>query len=496
LVKAITSWRAFRPILFELIFSIAVGVLIEIVILSFHPPLSIVRHIGDDTADRLIRLLELTTNRIPTSPAFVFIDIDDSTWTEWGSPLVTPRDDLAILLDHVVRSAPLAILLDVDLAYSDGTSGKALNDILENYKNEWPPLLLVRSLVGGPDDRLPTPRTTKYDEAVGPRVVNGQLFPAKENVMFTSPLFERDGDGKVRRWKLFAEACDGNAPIVVPSMHLAAAMIARHSITVPPPTAAEPPLKRMMRALAAFTPANCGGVNGEREGVLDPLPADRPIKVENDDVSKRVIYRVAWKPGAIALGPLVDRPGADGGGQTQLVAVRPARLVVQADPSAPLAGLDGRIVVIGGSFQSGGDRYNTPLGVMPGSLMIINAIEALTQSGTPREFSPPARIAISLTIILVASLLTSTLRPIVAAVGLSIFLLTLMLASLNKFQAGAVLDLAVPAVGAFVHDLFESTIRMGREIWQQGLSWVWKQPVNESGSERHPEAVATEDKDG
>jgi hypothetical protein len=71
-----------------------------------------------------------------------------------------------------------------------------------------------------------------------------------------------------------------------------------------------------------------------------------------------------------------------------------------------------------------------------------------------------------------------------------------MLASLNKFHAGAVLDLAVPAVGAFVHDLFESTIRMGREIWQQGLSWVWKQPVNESGSERHPEAVATEDKDG
>ena len=111
---------------------------------------------------------------------------------------------------------------------------------------------------------------------------------------------------------------------------------------------------------------------------------------------------------------------------------------------------------------------------MPGSLIIINAIEALTQNGTPREFSPPARIAISLTIIFVASLLTLALRPVVAAAGLSVVLLTLMVASLNKFQAGAVLDLAVPAVGAFVHDLCKSTIRMAREIREQGLDWVSK----------------------
>ena len=87
LVKAIISWRSSRPILFEFIFSIAVGVLIEIVIISFQPPLSIVRHVGDDTADRLIRLLELTTNRIPTSPAFVFIDIDNAFGRSGARPL-------------------------------------------------------------------------------------------------------------------------------------------------------------------------------------------------------------------------------------------------------------------------------------------------------------------------------------------------------------------------------------------------------------------------
>jgi hypothetical protein len=127
--------------------------------------------------------------------------------------------------------------------------------------------------------------------------------------------------------------------------------------------------------------------------------------------------------------------------------------------------------------------------------MIINAIEALTQNGTPREFPPPTRLAISLTVIFVASLLTLKLRPVVAAAGLSLFLLLLMLASLNKFQAGAVLDLAVPAVGAFAHDLYESTRTMAREIRQQGLSWLLKRPPNEGGRELRPQEVAKEGED-
>ena len=270
------------------------------------------------------------------------------TWKSWGSRLVTPRAHIATLLARVARSRPFAIALDVDLAYPDGTDGKALKDFLEDYKPEWPPLLLVRSLANDPDGGLPHPRITNYDDAIGQRTVNGQLVPAKDNVMFTSPLFERDADGKVRRWKLFAEACNGGAPIVVPSMHLAAAMIARQAIYGAPPGEEDLPLKRMTSSLAAFTPANCQPVSGGRKGTLDSLPLDRPIEIEDDDVSKRVIYRVAWKPGEVGLGPVVDMPA--GGGRTQLVAVRPARLAVAGDPDAALPDLEGKIVVIGGSF--------------------------------------------------------------------------------------------------------------------------------------------------
>ena len=496
-LKALEWCRARYPKGFELALSVMFGILIEIVILRFQPPLLMVRRVGDDTADQMIRLLEQTTYSMPTSPAFVFIDIDDATWKAWGSPLVTPRAHIATLLERLARSKPLAIVLDVDLAYSDATDGKALNDFLEDYKSSWPPLLLVRSLADDSDGGLPRPRLTEYDPAIGPRTVNGDLAPAKDNVIFTSPLFERDGDGKVRRWKLLAEACDGAAPIVVPSMHLAAAMIARQAIYGAPPGDEDPPLKRMTRSLAAFTPASCERADGGREGTLDSLPPDRPIRIEGADVSKRVIYRVAWKPGAVGLGPVVELPPAAGGGETQLVEVRPARLVVPGDPDAAVPGLEGRIVVIGGSFRSSGDRYNTPLGVMPGSLMIINAIEALTQNGTPREFSTPFRIVISLLVIVVASLLTLFLRPIVAAAALSSFLLMLMFALLNRFQAGAVLDLAVPAVGAFVHDLWHSTTAMAWDI--QRLRWRWflkPPPSREEGGERRPQRIAKEGAEG
>jgi CHASE2 domain-containing sensor protein len=497
LVKALKWCRTHHPISFELALSVVFGILIESVILRFQPPLLMVRRVGDDTADQMIRLLEQTTYSMQMSSAFVFIDIDDATWKTWGSQLVTPRAHIATLLERLARSKPLAIALDVDLAYSDATDGKALKDFLEDYKSEWPPLLLVRSLADDPDGGLPQPRITEYDQAIGPRTVHGELVPAKDNVIFTSPVFERDGDGKVRRWKLFAEACDGTVPIVVPSMHLAAAMIARQAIYGAPPGRKDPPLKRMIKSLAAFTPANCERANGGREGTLDSLPLDRRIRIEGNDVSKRVIYRVAWKPSVVGLGPIVELPAAVGGGETQLVQVRPARLLAPGDPNAALPGLEGRIVVIGGSFKSSGDRYDTPLGVMPGSLMIINAIEALTQNGTPREFPTPFRIVISLFVIVVASILTLILRPIVAAAALSTLLLILMFALLNRFQAGAVLDLAVPAVGAFVHDLWSSTIAMVRDI--RRLRWRWflkAPPLHEEGGGRRSQEVGKEDADG
>src|SRR5271155_1142170 len=111
-VKASEWGKAHYPNSYELAISVVFGILIEIVILGFQPPLLMVRRVGDDTADQMIRLLERTTSSIPRAPALVFIDIDDATWKAWGSHLVTPRAYLATLLERVARSKPLAVALD------------------------------------------------------------------------------------------------------------------------------------------------------------------------------------------------------------------------------------------------------------------------------------------------------------------------------------------------------------------------------------------------
>ncbi|MCX5516299.1 hypothetical protein C3941_17205 [Kaistia algarum] len=457
------SWKTRHPVLFELSISILLGILIEIALLAFQPPtLLIVRRVADDTADRMIRLAERTTDRIAASPAFTFLDIDDATWAEWGWPLVTPRGKIEALLERVAGSGPLAILLDVDLAFpGDKDEEASLHDFLAAYAPTSPPLVLVRSMIDTPSGKLPLLRPTDYDDAVA----------GKANIVFASPLFERDGDGKIRRWRLLAEACEGNRPMVVPSMHLAGAMIARQAIHGPPPGVPAPALQRMDRNLAAFVPANCAARAVEREGELDDWPASIPIAVAPEDVSKRVIYRVGWEKGTVGLGPLVDSPA---GGETQLVAVRPARLALAADPGAPLPGIAGRIVIIGGSFSGSGDWHDTPIGRMPGSLLLVNAVEALTQNGTPREPSAAERLAISLMIIVAASLLTSFLRPTVAAWALAFGIVLLMIVSIGRFKSGVMLDLAVPAVGAVMHDIGESLIAMARDIRAQGWRWILK----------------------
>lgn len=463
MVAALKSWKSRHPVLFELSISILLGILIELALLSFQPPtLLVVRRVADDTADRMIRLAERTTDRLTASPAFTFIDINDRTWTDWGWPLVTPRGKIEALLERVARSEPLAILLDVDLAFpGDADEEATLRRFLATYDPAAPPLLLVRSLIDDPGAALPVPRPTPYDEAV----------KGKANILFTSPLFERDGDGNVRRWRLFAEACAEDRPLVIPSMHLAAAMIARQAIHGAPPGDPAPALDRMRTGLAPFLPADCSGQEAEREGVIDDWPPTIPIAIAQDDVSKRVIYRVPWKTGAVGLGPMVESPT---GGETQLVAVRPARLALAADGAAPLPGLKGRIVVIGGSFAGSGDWHDTPIGRMPGSLMIVNAVEALTQNGTPREPLPMEQIAISLTIIVLASLLTSFLRPSVAAWALAIGIFVLMVVSISRFKSGVMLDLAVPAVGAVLHDLGEAVLKVVREVRAQGWRWILK----------------------
>lgn len=474
----VCAWSQCHPKWAEFLFACAFGLLLEVILLFQHqPPIAAVRWSGDKIADAMIRLAERTANSLSSSPAFVFINIDDKTWREWGSPLITPRARLAELIDCVARSGPLAIVVDVDLAFSEhdtangaesdtrnieasscvgrrereASGQRALNATLKDYETGFPPLLLVRNLINHPfaePERLPDVRPTAYEAAVA----------RHENIAWTTPLFEKDSDGNVRRWRLVELACSGKEPVVIPSVHLAAAMIAREALNGPHRGVTEgPPLKRLQNVLTEhFHPEGCTRVHTSAHDDGEPLElgsafSGAPVTIDEEQVSKRVIYRVGWQHDAVALGPLVESSATS---RVQLVAIRPADTVLSGEADEPIPGIQGRIAVIGGSFSDSGDWHQTPLGRMPGALLIINAAHALAHSGTPHEPLPVARMLISAGFVVVIAGLVVLFRPAIALM-LALFLIFLvMILTLHWFKSGVVIDLAIPSVGAFVHTLW------------------------------------------
>jgi CHASE2 domain-containing sensor protein len=506
-LSQVWQWKKRNPKRFEIALSIVIGVLIEIALtISQPPPLLIVRKVADETADRMIRLADqVGTTTLPT-PAITLIDIDDATWLEWGANVVTPRDRIAVLLHRIAASQPLAIVLDVDLSYPDPKGEGVLYGVLQNYPDNAPPLILVRALKhlalkphAPPEQRITiyelpfegkVPVLEGKDASVdGKEPTVGSQVPAvkgKENITFAAPLFERDADGLVRRWRLFVQTCIDNHPQVVPAAHVAAAVLAREAVAHKTNTlAAHPIWQKLSSNLAAFNADNCEATRPIEKGVI---AADtefaRKIAVDRTDASTRIIYRVGWRNGAAALGPSIVMDGI----HMPLVSVRPARLVTSPEATTPIPGLVGHIVIVGGSFADSGDWHQTPLGRMPGSLLLANAILALTINGTPTEPDFWKRTKISLVIIAFAAVCAAYLRAIVAGLASATFVVAIMLLSLRSFQSGVVIDLAVPAVGAAIHDFGATFINFIRDVWQEGPKWVLKKPEEKSIAE---EAIAT-----
>jgi hypothetical protein len=91
-----------KPALIDLAIGICLGILIEFLVvpLALNSPWSVavvlegswaVRNLSDDFADALTRL-SVAVPAPPIGPRpFVFVDIDQQTWTAWHSPLITPR---------------------------------------------------------------------------------------------------------------------------------------------------------------------------------------------------------------------------------------------------------------------------------------------------------------------------------------------------------------------------------------------------------------------
>lgn len=180
--------------------------------------------------------------------------------------------------------------------------------------------------------------------------------------------------------------------------------------------------------------AKCGSdAKSNEEGARERSSQSSVMSVAAG-IDQRIIYTMPWR----SPSPDLIKVSA----QTITSSVRPL--------SSDIA--SGRVVVIGASYADARDVHRTPIGDMPGALVIANAIKSLALFG---QFSlPPTWLQwlLKLLLIVFAALIFLAFRSLLA-VGVAgvIIIIVLFPLSFYFFKYGVWIDFALPLFAMLMH---------------------------------------------
>lgn len=403
--------------------------LIAVLGVHFMSELPMIRKNSEGAMDWMIRMNAGTSSsHSAQSRPFVLLDIDEQSYRDWGEPLFVPRDKLLRLIRAAVEGKAAAVLVDVELSRSMGPEDTELASYLAGLGLEThTSIILARGVRrNASDSSLYEVRTSFLDSVVAQSPI----------VHWGSTAYALDDDGAVRRWRLWELACtsDGKKPVLIPSVQLQV-LAALDS---------NPDLARWRahKALAALEQKTC-----RRNEVVAPdvnlTLANVTLSVGDEELGRRILYSLPWKLSEGDARQTIPWRGAD----LPLLAVRPA-YTLTADNAPSMTGQwEGRIVVIGASFADSRDSFMTPLGEMPGVLMLINTLQSVLQHGETQ--APPfwLMLLFELLVILLLSLLFayfSSFWGVIATGALVIF--GMVPASFILFKEGIWLNFALPVL--------------------------------------------------
>lgn len=432
----------------------------------------------DQVADALIGFHAKRQSETISGQRFTFIDIDQATYHAWGEPAVTPRAKLLDLLQALTAidgPGPRMIVVDIDTAYRSGSflatrpafaddnetvpTDQRLQDWLANYKGA-PPLFLVRSLdtqekIDPADHRPPLPRAQSSGlDRTASSGLNPDRSPAR-GVHWATSRFRQGPDGVVRHGWLWRTVCLEGEPAILPSFQLLALLAISR---VPEGAMAE-----TEAILGKQVPEDCSGrvPAPVADQALMSIATDGGRRIELDldakAASQRIIYGIAFE----------QSPNTSEAASKHIDAGQPGFMRVSAgllfndqgalrlDHIDPLA-FAGRTVIIGASHEDARDLHETPIGLLPGAVIIINAILSLEAHGTLKAPHWAIRMLHAIPVFCVLLLLYHYLAPaIVAPVASLCMLAATAWSSVYWLERGIWLDVAV-AAAAFV--LFKTLI--------------------------------------
>jgi CHASE2 domain-containing sensor protein len=443
----------------RLIRNIVAGVLIEIVLQSCGSSAGWRRDVDKAAMDGMIRLASHDTLFSPKpTTAFTFIDVNDKAYRHWDEPLLIPRSNLRKLIEFAANNGARAIVVDVDLSYpSLADQDQELASYLEAYAEPTasggrvdpdagsPPIILARTF-----KTLLDPRSEACRDA-RPSFLEQPGKSLSKYVHWASVKFEKEDDQIIRHWRLWERVCGEKKLAFIPSVQLMTVAFLKDS------NDAFFNLETGFNQLEESC-KNC--LVGEQSGPENARCAwfdsgtklnigNWKLNVGGSRTSQRILYGIPWKPGGGGIGQLVDLPG----GQAPILYHFEAERVLAAVPP-PADAVKGRVVVIGASFAESRDIHGTPLGEMPGAMILINSIHSLSQY---EELQPPScmtEYGLLIVLLFLMSLLFAGSHHFWAMLvsgALVIFLLVPL--SVWFFQHGRWLDYAIPLVVVQLHNM-------------------------------------------
>lgn len=352
----------------------------------------------DHFRDQLMRIDLTLPHDVQVPRGFIFVAIDDQAYRDWGSPAMLPRDRLADLLHVSLISNPALVILDVDLGRSQPEHDEDLQALFEQLDAQaddgepGPHIILVRRLERPPgqmDGPFVLPES-RYDDIVArsPRLhwaVHGLSVAA---------------DGLVRRVRHWEPVCYQDRPMLLPS----AALLAAYSITNGDNTLNADGLAHELATLGL---PDCASGQMPDGGHATVWIGEHRVDLDAAEPGQAIVFSLPATLSTDQNYP-VNRRGDE---EYYVLTMLDAQMLGDPrviDTGTPL--LSNRIVIIGGTYADGRDSWLTPIGSMPGALVLINSIFSLWQHGTVPELSIVYRVLIMAGICIVIFLFLEIFR--------------------------------------------------------------------------------------
>lgn len=505
------KWKSLRPRHRHWLINVAIGVVIESILHfgghTLHwESLAKAQNWAFDLVMQVNADISPMVDARAQLPLQTFVNIDDATWRSptWGGgePYRAPRDRLLTMVESAFGLGAKQVVLDILV---EGEGGRAAEDKEDKDFADGLGRLLSKEHGLGQDRQLVLARSERDplpSQEHDPELVSGQKklsFPdgflseirrsphvdavVKESdgrIVVAAPYFNYSTDRVLRDWHIFRVVCerDGDSGVVrvAPSVQMVAIQkhfgldtnlaqtLPRERCTPFPQQPSSAPMslaELQQRSMAleeqvervanrywtalrqSFANSKDAYVKQLELGSMPPSP---------NDLGNRVIYRTGAVP------PPGDR----------IFSVISAEDLLDPRTHKNIEGaIRGRIVVIGQTFSEAGDRHYTPMGEMPGSMVLLNAIDSMARYQLIRAPSAWATIPMALALIVIVGYIFARWDSFVGTViSTAVLLASLAVASFYVFRHGVWLDFALPLIGIQIHEMvarFEEKIRL-REI--------------------------------